>query len=190
MPSLSELQACFWLPIRGMQDQGICLPRVRCLYQKMYAVWEMCRQRVSRDISFGEHLPYLSAYWSAACRFTSLWKIDVLFYPSDGYSPNIAFLLLMPPSMWGNLTIFLTRKRTKRKIQFAISGSAADGIVKKEKKNKKIRKTQKWKDGFAIELWAVGSAKLTMEVGDFWLKYFFELFWNGSNFVLVQSAWD
>jgi len=58
----------------------------------------------------------------------------------------------MPPSMWGNLTIFLTRKRTKRKIQFAISGSAADGIVKKEKKNKKIRKTQKWKDGFAIEL--------------------------------------
>jgi len=51
----------------------------------------------------------------------------------------------MPPSMWGNLTIFLTRKRTKRKIQFAISGSAADGIVKKEKK--KIKKPEKHKSG-------------------------------------------
>jgi len=49
----------------------------------------------------------------------------------------------MPPSMWGNLTIFLTRKRTKRKIQFAISGSAADGIVKKENKNKKNQKNTK-----------------------------------------------
>jgi len=38
-----------------------------------------------------------------------------LFYPSDGYSPNIAFLLLMPPSMWGHPDNISDKEKNKKK---------------------------------------------------------------------------
>jgi len=131
-----------------MQDQGI-LPRVCCLYQKMYEVWEMCRQWVSWDISSGEHLPYLSAYLSAAWRFTSLWKIDGLFYPLDGYSPNIAFLLLMPPSMWGHPDNISDKEKNKKKDTVCYQWKCSRWYIvfAFKKKEKKIKIPEKHKNG-------------------------------------------